>query len=310
MDKYYTAAFYLFFDFADFEEFQPRILATCERHEVKGTILVASEGINGTISGSEAGVKAVLAFLQADPRMSNLTHKESFANSPPFHRMKVRLKNEIVTMGQPNVKPSELTGEYVKPEHWNELISDPDVIVIDTRNDYEVALGTFKNAKNPRTKAFRELPDKLTADPTLSPDKKVAMFCTGGIRCEKSTAYLRQQGFKQVFHLEGGILKYLEDIPPEQSLWEGECFVFDERVSVDHDLKPGHYELCRACRHPISDEDKASPDFQEGVACPQCYDQTNEEQRRRFAERQKQMELAAERNELHLGAKMDSKKRL
>ena len=308
MAKYLTAAFYKFFDFDDFTEYQPRILEQCITNNVKGTILLASEGINGTVSGTPNDINNVLSFLRTDPRMNNLVHKESVADDPPFYRMKVRLKKEIVTMGQPNVKPTELTGEYVKPENWNALISDPDVLVIDTRNEYEVALGTFENSRNPRTTAFRDLPEKLNSDPELTKDKKIAMFCTGGIRCEKSTAYLRQQGFEQVFHLEGGILKYLETIPEEQSLWHGECFVFDERVSVDHNLKPGHYELCRACRHPINERDKTSPHFQEGVACPHCYDQTNEDQRRRFAERQKQMELAAERQEPHLGAKMPQPK--
>lgn len=304
MAEYLTAAFYQFFDFEDHIEFQPRLLEACESRNILGTVLLAPEGINGTIAGAAEDVLSLLAFLRDDPRLAHLVHKEAIATAPPFHRMKVRLKKEIVTMGQPQVRPSELTGEYVKPENWNALISDPEVIVIDTRNEYEVALGTFENARNPHTVAFRDLPDKLNSDPELTSDKKVAMFCTGGIRCEKSTAYLRQQGFEQVFHLEGGILKYLETIPEEQSLWHGECFVFDERVSVDHHLEPGNYELCRACRHPINDEDKASAHFQEGVACPNCYDQTNEEQRRRFAERQKQMELAAARQQVHLGAKM------
>ena len=309
MNSYLTAAFYKFFDFPDFESFQATLLAQCEAREIHGTILLAHEGINGTIAGNPEKVRDLLAFLRSDPRMADLQHKEAYATEPPFHRMKVRLKKEIVTLGQPSVKPSELTGEYVKPEDWNALISDPDVILIDTRNDYEVALGTFENALDPATKAFRELPEKLKSIPELTPDKKVAMFCTGGIRCEKSTAYLREQGFERVYHLEGGILKYLETVPKQDSLWRGECFVFDERVSVDHDLKPGHYELCRACRHPISEEDKSSPHFQEGVACPRCFDQTNEAQRRRFAERQKQMELAAERNELHIGAKMPAHKK-
>ena len=304
MTNYLTAAFYKFFDFHDYAAFQSRLQETCDALNIKGTVLLAHEGINGTIAGAPTQVRELLAFLRSDPRIADLEHKEAIATEPPFHRMKVRLKKEIVTLGQPSVKPSELTGEYVKPEDWNALISDPEVIVIDTRNDYEVALGTFKNARDPNTKAFRELPEKIASDPDITPDKKIAMFCTGGIRCEKSTAYLRQQGFNEVYHLEGGILKYLETIPKEQSLWQGECFVFDERVSVDHDLKPGHFELCRACRHPISDEDKTSPHFQEGVACPRCFDQTNEEQRRRFAERQKQMELAAARNEVHIGAKM------
>jgi UPF0176 protein len=308
MTQFFTAAFYLFFDFSDYESYQTQLLSECERHNIKGTILLASEGINGTISGERAGIEAVLEYIRSDARMTKLTHKESLASNAPFHRMKVRLKKEIVTMGQPDVRPASSAGEYVKPENWNALISDPDVIVIDTRNNYEVALGTFQNAHNPNTNAFRELPEKLVSDPALAGKPKVAMFCTGGIRCEKSTAFLRQQGFEEVYHLEGGILKYLETVPKEQSLWQGECFVFDERVTVDHDLKPGDYELCRACRHPINEQDKTSAHFQEGVSCPNCYDQTNENQRERFAERQKQMELAAARNQLHLGAKMPERK--
>lgn len=309
MTEFRTAAFYLFFDFDDFESYQPALLIECESNEIKGTILLASEGINGTISGAPQAIETVLGYLRSDPRMAQLTYKESIASEPPFHRMKVRLKKEIVTMGQPEVKPASLTGKYVKPKDWNALISEPDVLIIDTRNDYEVALGSFENAQNPKTTAFRELPEKLLANPDLAEAKKIAMFCTGGIRCEKSTAFLRQQGFEEVYHLEGGILKYLETVPKQDSLWQGECFVFDERVTVDHDLKPGDYELCRACRHPINAGDKTSAHFQEGVSCPNCYDQTNEDQRRRFAERQKQMELAASRNELHLGAKMPESKK-
>lgn len=307
MPQYLTAAFYHFFDFPDYVDFQANLLAECEKNAIKGTILLASEGINGTISGSGLGVNAVLDFIRRDSRLASLQHKESIANEAPFHRMKVRLKREIVTMGQPDVNPAHLTGEYVSPEDWNELISDPDVVVIDTRNDYEIALGSFKDAINPGTTAFRELPEKLLTNPKLTDKPKVAMYCTGGIRCEKSTAFLRQQGFKEVYHLQGGILKYLETIPKENSLWEGECFVFDERVTVDHDLNPGNYQLCRACRHPINAEEKLSPKFQEGVSCSNCYDRTNTEQRKRFAERQKQMELAAVREVKHLGATMPNK---
>ncbi|MEM7469126.1 MAG: rhodanese-related sulfurtransferase, partial [Pseudomonadota bacterium] len=309
MKEYLTAAFYKFFSFADFESYQNVLLEKCLALEIKGTILLAHEGINGTVAGDAANIEQLLAFLRADERMADLNHKEAIASEPPFHRMKVRLKKEIVAMGQPSIDPANLTGKYVLPEKWNDLISDPDVLVIDTRNKYEVALGTFENAVNPNTDAFRELPDKLLNNPELNAHKKIAMFCTGGIRCEKSTAFLRQQGFEEVYHLQGGILRYLQSVPPENSLWRGECFVFDERVTVDHHLKPGNYELCRACRHPISDEDKASQQFIEGVACPHCFDQTNEQQRARFAERQKQMELAASRNELHLGAIMPNQKK-
>ena len=301
-ETYLVAALYKFVALPDFEGLQAPIRAVCDDNQVKGTLLLASEGINGTIAGPEDGIRAVLAYLNNIPAFEGLVHKESWATEPPFPRMKVRLKKEIVTMGVPGIDPNKIVGTYVKPKDWNALISDPDVVVVDTRNDYEVAIGTFKGAMDPETKSFREFPAwAKDHESELRKPKKVAMFCTGGIRCEKSTAYMKEQGYDEVYHLEGGILKYLEEMPAEDSLWEGECFVFDDRVSVGHGLKPGPYDMCHACRRPISDEDKASEYYVKGVSCPHCYDETSQDQKSRFAERQKQIALAKKRGELHLG---------
>jgi UPF0176 protein len=308
MTSFLTAALYKFVELQDFAALQDPIYAYCEEHNVKGTILLAAEGINGTIAGSAEQIHKVLAFLRQDPRLADLVHKESYADKPPFYRLKVRLKQEIVKMGVPGINPTEMAGQYVKPEDWNALITEPDVVVIDVRNDYEVGVGTFKGAINPQTKIFSELPDWVKQEPTLQDKPKVAMFCTGGIRCEKSTAFLRSQGFEEVYHLEGGILKYLETVPEAESLWEGECFVFDERVTVRHGLELGHYELCRACRNPISEAEKASEFFMLGVSCPHCYDQKTEAQKQAFAERQKQIELAQARQQRHMGAVYNRKK--
>jgi UPF0176 protein len=302
MSNFLTAALYKFVELPDFADFKVPLLACCEENEIKGTILLAEEGINGTIAGTPEKVQAVLAYLRSDPRLADLTHKESYAGKQPFYRMKVRLKREIVTMGVSGISPTQMAGEYVKPEDWNALLNDPNAIIIDARNDYEVSIGTFKGAIDPKTKSFSELPEWLQQQEALRDKPKVAMFCTGGIRCEKSTAFLRSEGFEQVYHLEGGILKYLETIPPEESLWEGECFVFDERVTVGHGLKPGSYELCRACRQPISSRDKSSELFKLGISCPSCYGQKNEPQQKRLAERQRQIELARNRNQAHMGA--------
>jgi UPF0176 protein len=308
--RYLTAALYKFVDLPDFEAMREPLQACCDAHEVKGTLLLAREGINGTIAGLEQGVRAVLAHLQADKRLAQLQPKESWSPKPPFLRMKVRLKKEIVTLHVPGLDPNKTVGQYVKPQDWDALLADPDVVLIDTRNDYEVAIGTFKGAINPDIKTFTELPAWLEAQPRLQgePGKKtkVAMFCTGGIRCEKSTALMKMRGYDEVYHLEGGILKYLEQVPAEQSSWEGECFVFDERVSVGHGLKPGPYELCRSCRWPLSEADKASPHYVKGVSCPQCVDQRTPEEKARLAERQRQVELAEARGEVHVGAKMPS----
>ncbi len=297
-----AAAFYKFVSLPDFAAMKAPLLAVCEQHGVKGTILLAAEGVNGTIAGEAEGVRAVLAFLRSDPRLADLEHKESGAARRPFYRMKVRLKREIVTLGVPGVDPARMAGTYVKPEDWNALIADPDVILIDTRNDYEVALGSFAGAINPKTRSFSELPGWVREQKVLRSKPKVAMFCTGGIRCEKSTAFLRSEGFEQVYHLQGGILKYLEVIPEHQSKYEGECFVFDERVAVGHGLRPGKHDLCRSCRNPVSPEQKLSPLYVEGVSCPACHGSRSPEEEARLRERQRQVELARQRGYDHIGA--------
>jgi UPF0176 protein len=312
MTTFLIAALYKFVHLPDFEALQAPLLACCETNEVKGTLLLAEEGINGTIAGPSDGIAAVLDYLRSDSRLATLVHKESSAEKMPFYRMKVKLKREIVTMGVPNVQAESMAGTYVAPQDWNALIDDPDVVVVDTRNDYEVSIGTFNRAVNPQTASFTEFPQwvkEQSAEGGLLHNKpRVAMFCTGGIRCEKSTAYMRTLGFDEVYHLEGGILKYLETVPAEQSRWNGECFVFDERVSVLHGLEPGHYEFCRACRLPLSADDKSSVHFIEGVSCPHCHDKHTDEQKARFAERQKQVELARQREERHIGVRVEVKK--
>ncbi len=300
-DTIVVAALYKFVSLPDYQQLQPDLLAFCQAQAVKGTLLLAEEGINGTIAGSRAGIDAVLAYLQADARLADLEHKESYTDEAPFLRMKVKLKKEIVTMGVSGISPTLQAGTYVEAKDWNALISDPDVLLIDTRNQYEVDIGTFKNAINPQTTNFREFPDYVSQTLDPAKHKKVAMFCTGGIRCEKSTAYLKNQGFAEVYHLKGGILKYLEEVPKEESLWQGECFVFDQRVAVDHGLAEGSYEQCFACRHPVSEADKASPEYEPGVSCPHCYAQKSDDQRARAAERHKQVQLSKARGEQHLG---------
>jgi len=302
-----VAALYKFVDLPDYKALKEALLTCCEQHGVKGTLLLASEGINGTVAGPRQGVDTLLNYLRSDVRFKDLEHKESYAKSMPFYRMKVRLKKEIVTMGVEDINPNKMAGTYVMPEDWNKLISDPDVVVIDTRNDYEVEIGTFKNAINPNIKTFRDFPEWIRQQKSLEKKPKVAMFCTGGIRCEKSTAFMRKEGFDEVYHLQGGILKYLEVVPEQQSLWEGECFVFDERVAVGHGLKLGEYDLCRSCRYPISDEDKKSPHFVEGVSCPHCFNQKSDTKKAGLMERQKQMDLAKKRNQMHVGAKLQQK---
>ena len=300
-----TAAFYKFVDLPDYAERRPALLAFCEAHHVKGLILLAREGINSTISGAPEDVHAVLAYLRSDPKLSDLDHKESFSQKAPFHRMKVRLKKEIVTLGLEGISPTKRVGQYVKPEDWNALISSSDVVVIDTRNDYEVEIGTFKGAIDPNIQSFSQLTDWVKKAKVLE-DKngkkpRVAMFCTGGIRCEKSTSLMLEHGFEEVYHLQGGILKYLEVVPPQQSLWEGECFVFDERVSVGHGLKPGPHELCRSCREPLPEGAKASPLFELGVSCSRCHSVTTDAQKNSARERQRQWEIAKVKQINHIG---------
>ncbi|MDL2399357.1 rhodanese-related sulfurtransferase [Rhizobium mayense] len=296
-----VAALYHFVSFPRFEALREPLLALCEANGVKGTLLLAHEGINGTIAGTDAGIGTVLSFLRAQPEFSDLEHKESRASKMPFVRMKVKLKKEIVTMGVENIDPTRIVGTYVAPKDWNALISDPDTIVIDTRNDYETAIGLFKGAVDPKTKTFREFPEWVRQNEGLHNKPKIAMYCTGGIRCEKATAFMKEQGFDEVYHLKGGILKYLEDVPAEESLWEGACFVFDERVSVEHGLKEGNYKLCHACRNPITAEEITSPFYEAGVSCSQCYHDRTEEDRKRFRERQRQVMLARKRGQEHIG---------
>jgi UPF0176 protein len=306
MEDFYpikVAALYRFVSFKAPETLQPSILEQCNASGIKGTILLAHEGINGTVAGAPEAIDALVGFLRAIPGCAELDVKYSHANEMPFYRMKVRLKKEIVTLGVDGIDPKREVGTYVQPEDWNALISDPDTVLIDTRNDYEVAIGTFEGAVDPRTKSFSEFPEWFRAhrDELAEGKKKFAMFCTGGIRCEKSTAFLKAEGIDDVYHLEGGILRYLENIPEAESKWQGECFVFDERVSVKHGLELGEMELCHACRRPISQEDKATAHFIEGVACPACFDERTEEDRARFAERQKQIALAKKRGKQHIG---------
>ena len=303
---YRIAALYHFTALPDYIDLQPSLLKMCELLEVKGTILLAEEGINGTVSGSPNAIEDLLSYLRADPRLAGLDAKFSEADSSPFYRMKVRLKKEIVTMGVDNIDPNKVVGTYVKPSDWNDLISDPDTILIDTRNDYEVEIGTFEGAINPNTKTFREFPEWVEKNRGNLTKPKVAMFCTGGIRCEKASSFMKQNGFEDVYHLKGGILKYLETQPEDKSLWNGECFVFDQRVAVKHNLEQGQYDQCFACRHPITEEDKASPLYEKGVACPRCHANMSEEQKARFAERQKQIDLAKQRGEAHIGRKSET----
>lgn len=302
MSQIVVAALYKFVKLPDYETLVPQIKTLCDELGIKGTLLLAEEGINGTISGSREGIDALRSYLDADGRFDNLSYKESFYEDQPFYRMKVKLKKEIVTMGVNGIDPQKIVGTYVKPQDWNALISDPDVVVIDTRNSYEYEIGTFERAIDPKTETFREFPAYIAENLDPAKHKKVAMFCTGGIRCEKSTAYMKEQGFEEVYHLEGGILKYLEEVPEEESLWRGECFVFDNRVAVNHQLEKGIYDQCHGCRYPITEDDKQSNRYMLGVCCPRCYDKLTEEQKIRFAERQKQIELAKERNEVHIGA--------
>lgn len=292
MNRIVVAALYRFVPLDDFVELQHPIQQQLETNGVRGTLLLAGEGINGTVAGTRDGIDALLKYLRSDPRLKELEVKESYCDEIPFKRARVRLKKEIVTLGVEGIDPLQAVGTYVDPQDWNELISDPDVVVIDTRNDYEVAIGTFEGATNPETHTFREFPSFVDSELDPKKHKKVAMFCTGGIRCEKSTALLRQKGFDEVYHLRGGILKYLEQVPEEESKWQGDCFVFDGRVAVGHGLREGEHVMCFGCGWPVTAEQQQDPNFVAGVQCPQCADKITEEQRKRFAERQRQIEAA------------------
>jgi len=302
MKEYIVCAMYKFVALENYQDMRQTLLDFMRTNELKGTLLLAAEGINGTVSGPRVGIDNLLSYLNADARIFPISYKESLHQEQPFYRTKVKLKNEIVTLGVEGIEPRHSVGTYVKPKDWNALISDPDVTVIDTRNDYEIKIGTFKNAINPNTETFREFPAYVAKNLDVNKHKKVAMFCTGGIRCEKSTAYLKQQGFEEVYHLEGGILQYLEDVPKDETMWEGDCFVFDNRVAVNHDLEKSHYEQCYGCRLPITVNDMQSHEFEAGVTCPNCFGKHTNEQIERFREREKQVRLAKARNEEHVGS--------
>jgi len=301
-----VTAFYRFVNFPDFQEFRQPLLTLMHKHGVRGTVLLAAEGINGTIAGSRSGIDAVLDWLGRDERFQGLEGKESCSDDNPFYRTKVKLKREIVTMGVEGIDPRNLAGSYVAPTDWNRLLDDPEVVLIDTRNDYEVKIGSFKTAINPGTDTFRDFPKFVASELDPKRHKRVAMFCTGGIRCEKSTAYLKQQGFEEVYHLKGGILSYLEQVPRAESKWQGECFVFDNRVTVDHDLKPGRYDQCHACRMPISEQDMCRDSYQKGVSCPFCYGKLGKEKLEQLEERERQIDLALRRGEKHIGDPVQS----
>ena len=301
MPQLVVCALYKFVTLENYEELRQPLHDVMEKNQVRGTLLLASEGINGTIAGSRHAIDTVIDWLKMDARLNDIDCKESLTDNPPFNRTRVKLKKEIVTMGVEGIDPKRIVGTYVNPNEWNALINNPDVLVVDTRNDYEFQVGTFKNAINPNTQSFREFPEYVKNNLNPQQHKKVAMFCTGGIRCEKSTAFLKEQGFDEVYHLKGGILKYLEEVPASDTLWEGECFVFDERVTVNLALEKGSYDQCNACRMPITEDDKASDKYLQGVSCSHCFDKNTLEQKARFTEREKQMELARNRGEAHLG---------
>ena len=305
MASFFTTAFYHFVALNDVKSMQPIIQDYCDKKLLKGTILLANEGINGTISGKEKDILNFHKFIKNDDKFlnvfKNLEYKASWSDGNPFYRMKVRLKKEIVTLGIPEISPVKKVGTYIKPKEWNALISDPDIILIDTRNQYEVDIGTFRNAINPKTTSFREFPEYVKKNLNQQKNKKIAMFCTGGIRCEKASSYMLEEGFEEVYHLQGGILKYLETVPEENSLWNGECFVFDQRVAVTNELKEGQYSQCYACRHPLSLEELNSDYYNEGISCSYCINKTSEAKKNNLKERQKQINLAKNRGEAHIG---------
>ncbi len=301
MPAFVVAAFYKFAALPHAANLQAPLEALCEAHGLCGTILLATEGVNGTVAGSRAGIDALIGFFHDQPQLAGLEAKESYCEEPPFHRMKVRVKPEIVTIGDSEIAPTQRVGTYVPPEHWNQLLQDPEVIVIDTRNVYETRLGVFEGAVDPALANFRDFPQWVAKN--LDPQKhpKVAMYCTGGIRCEKASSLLLREGFSQVFHLQGGILKYLEQIPQTQSKWQGECFVFDQRVSVDHQLQPGQHRLCYGCQEPVSPEEMAKEQYEAGVSCPRCHDRTDERIKASRRERAKQVALSKARGQRHIG---------
>lgn len=308
MNHIVICALYKFVTLDDYKALQAPLRDHCNAQGIKGTLLLANEGINGTVAGCREAIDSLLAYLKQDTRFADIDYKESFGDSMPFYRMRVRLKKEIVKLDVPGIDPNKQVGQYVAPEHWNALISDPDVVLIDTRNDYEVEIGTFEGAVDPHTDKFTEFPDYVARTLDPSKNKKVAMFCTGGIRCEKASAYMLAQGFEEVYHLQGGILNYLEKVQPAESMWQGECYVFDHRVAVDHSLDSGKYEQCHGCRMPLSPEDRESTHYEAGICCHRCHDTLSDDQRLRFSQRQRQIELARARGEQHLGVAPPPKK--
>jgi len=299
-----VASFYRFLDLSDPEDFKNALQGVCDEQSLLGTILVANEGFNGSITGEEESIGHVFAWIEETLDLdSPVEARWNTVSEAPFRRMRVKLKKEIVTLGRPDILPHKRTGTYVSGEKWNELISNPDVVVIDTRNSYEFEVGTFPNAIDPKTDSFREFPEFAQKLAETSKDRPLAMFCTGGIRCEKATALMLELGFDEVYHLQGGILKYLEEMPAQENQWDGECFVFDTRVAVDRDLAEGGYVQCHACRRPLSSAEMASPDYQEGVSCSKCINDLDEERAAGLRERQRQIELARERGDIHIGPK-------
>lgn len=296
-----VCALYKFVTLDDYQALRPGFLEILHQLDIRGTLLLAREGINGTIAGSPESIEQFLDWLAKDTRLADTDYKLSWHEEPPFHRTKVKLKKEIVTMGVDGIDPNQVVGTYVDAQDWNQLITDPDTVLIDTRNQYEYEIGTFAGARNPQTETFREFPQYVEQNLDPAQHKKVAMFCTGGIRCEKASAYMKQAGFEEVYHLRGGILKYLETVDEQDSTWNGECFVFDDRVAVNHALEKGQYDQCHACRFPITEQDKKSSHYVAGVSCPRCYQSLSDEQKARFAEREKQIQLARQRGEEHIG---------
>lgn len=301
MRKILIVALYKFVALEDYIELREPLFKKSVKEGIKGTFILAREGINAMVAGSEEGINSVLDYLREDPRLTDIICKFSYDDNIPFYRLKVKLKKELIPIGANGIDPNEQVGKYVKPEDWNDLIRDPEVLLIDTRNQYEVEIGTFKNAVNPKMKNFREFPEYVQKNLNPKKHKKIAMFCTGGIRCEKASSYLINQGFEEIYHLKGGILKYLEEVPHGESLWDGECFVFDNRTSVDQDLNNGQFEQCRNCRHPVSIQDRKSPMYEEGISCPRCFKKITPKRRESLKERQKQIKLAKKRNQKHIG---------
>ena len=306
-----VAAFYAFVDLLNLEKLQKTFTHFLKKENIKGTILLAHEGVNGTVAGTDAGIDRFKNFLKLNNLYDSKNFKISSCEEDPFPRLKVKLKDEIVSIGNKLANPAKIVGEYVQPEDWNHLISQEDVLVLDTRNIYEVSIGTFKKSIQPKTTNFREFPDWLEGIESsgIDKNKKVAMFCTGGIRCEKASSLMKVKGFSNIYHLQGGILNYMEKVNEKNSLWQGECFVFDDRVALNHNLEVGSYDMCHGCRMPITQADKLEPKYERGVSCPNCFNKKTPEQKNRYADRQKQVDLAKLRNEKHIGAIFQSSKK-